>query len=173
MVSFFDLILILILAGFCFFGFSSGIIRMVGNIAGLVIGSWVATHYYLQFYVWTTWLYFGHENFGRVAAFVIILILVRLAVNVVFWILQKIFNLISIIPFTKTINNLAGAAFGLLEGVTFTGVVIYVASRYTLVTTFFGTQMSTSKISPFLLQVVNILTPLYPQALRLLKSIIS
>jgi len=173
MVSVFDLVLILILAGFCFYGFSKGVIKVVGNLAGLVVGSWVATHYYLAFYSWTTGLYFGHENFGRVASFVIVLILVRLVIGIAFYILEKVFNLISIIPFTKTINKVAGGIFGLAEGALFVGIIIYVASRYAVITTFLGEQMINSKISPILLKVVDFLSPFYPEALRILKSIIA
>ncbi|MEI7451921.1 MAG: CvpA family protein [Candidatus Falkowbacteria bacterium] len=173
MVSFFDLALILVLAGFCFYGFFNGLLKMAGNFVGLILGSWLAAHYYLTFYNNTTWLYFGHENLGRIASFVIILILVRLVVGIAFYILQKVFNLISIIPFTKLIDKLAGGAFGLAEGAFFAGTIIYVASRYTLITTFLGAQMTSSKIAPTLIKLVDVLTPLYPEALRILKSIIS
>ncbi len=173
MISIFDLVLVLILAGFCFYGFFNGLIKMAGNLVGLILGSWVAAHYYLTFYAWTTWIYFGHENFGRIASFAIVLILVRLVVGIAFYILEKVFNIISIIPFTKTINKVAGGLFGLAEGTLFTGAIIYVASRYTIITTFFGEQMINSKISPSLLKLMDILAPLYPEALRVLKSIIS
>jgi len=89
-----------------------------------------------------------------------------------FYLIEKIFNVLAIIPFLKGINKIAGAIFGFIEGTFTFGLIIYVASRYTFIDTFLGQQLSVSKISPLLMKLVNILTPLFPEALKVLKSII-
>ena len=172
MVSIFDVILILILGGFFFYGFFFGFIKIVGNVVGVFIGAWAATHYYTQAYEWSKWLYFGHENLGKVISFIIVLTLVSRLVGLLFMLLQKVFDILSIVPFLKGINKLAGGFFGLAEGVITLGLIIYVASRYSIITSFFGAQLAASQIAPFLAKAIEFLTPLFPEALKLLKSLI-
>lgn len=172
MVPIIDVILILFLAGFVFYGLFFGLIKMVGYVAGMVIGAWAASHFYLIFYEWFKWLFFGHDNVGKVISFIIVLTIVSRLVGIAFYLIEKIFNIIAIIPFLKGINKIAGAIFGFIEGTFTFGLIIYVASRYTLINSFLGEQLSVSKIAPFLMRLVNILTPLFPEALRALKSIV-
>lgn len=172
MVPIIDVIIILFLAGFVFYGLFFGFIKMIGYLVGLIAGSWVASHFYLIFYQWFKWLFFGYENVGKVISFIIVLVIVSRLVGIGFYLIEKIFNVISIIPFVKGINKILGAVFGLIEGTFTFGLIIYVASRYAFVDTFLGKQLSTSVISPLLMKLVNILTPLFPEALKMLKSII-
>ncbi|MFA4942809.1 MAG: CvpA family protein [Patescibacteria group bacterium] len=172
MVPIIDVILLLFLAGFIFYGLFFGFIKMVGYLAGLIIGTWVASHFYLIFYEWFKWLFFGYENAGKIISFILVLTIVSRLVGMGFYVIEKLFNVISIIPFLKGINKIVGAVFGLIEGTFTFGLIIYVASRYTFIDSFLGHQLSASKIAPFLMKMVNILTPLFPEALRMLKSII-
>ncbi len=87
------------------------------------------------------------------------------------WI-EKLFNLVSFIPFTKVINRLLGGFLGLVEGSLFLGLIIFVSSRYAVIGSLFGDQLLTSKISPFLLKAVNIIMPVLPDALKALQSIL-
>ena len=45
----FDIVLIVLLAGFVFSGLRKGLIRSLGRIIGLIIGAYVASHFYLTF----------------------------------------------------------------------------------------------------------------------------
>lgn len=58
----------------------------------------------------------GRESLGKVLSFIIVFIVVTMLIDWIFVILEKIFNLISIIPFTKTINRLLGGALGFWRG---------------------------------------------------------
>ncbi len=172
MIPIIDVIILLFLAGFVFYGLFFGLIKMVGYLVGLVVGAWVASHYYLVFYEWFKWLFFGHENVGKVISFIIVLAIVSRLVGIGFYLLEKLFNILSIIPFIKGINKLAGGIFGFIEGTFTFGLIIYVASRYTFIDSFLGKQLSVSKISPLLMKLINFMTPLFPEALKTLKSII-
>jgi len=172
MVPIIDVIIILFLAGFVFYGLFFGLIKMAGYLAGLIIGAWAASHFYLIFYEWFKWLFFGHENVGKVISFILVLTIVSRLVGMGFYLIEKIFNVLAIIPFLKGINKITGAVFGFIEGTFTFGLIIYVASRYTFIDTFLGQQLSVSKISPLLMKLVNILTPLFPEALKVLKSIV-
>lgn len=171
-MSWFDVVLVVLWAGFIIYGFSKGLIRLFGHLVGLIIGAYVASHFYLQFFAWGQGLFRGHDNLGKVVAFIVIFIVVTRLTDLLFAVIEKIFKLISIIPFTKLINNLLGAALGLLEGALFLGLIVFVISRYTLISSLFGGQLSASKIAPLLLKVVNLILPILPEALKALQSVI-
>lgn len=177
-MSIFDISLLVIIGGFVINGLFKGLIKILGNVVGLIIGAFVASHYYLAFYSWAlnwTWLrnVIGvHQNIGRVAAFILVFVITTRLVGVIFYLIEKFFDFIAVIPGSKYINNLLGGALGFLEGALFLGLIIYVASRYTLVGNFFGQQLTDSTVAPLLLKVVNIILPVLPEALKALKSVI-
>jgi len=171
-MSYFDLTLVIILAGFVFNGLAKGLIRLLGNIVGLLIGAFIAGRFYLQFYEWSQGIFGGRESLGKVLSFIIVFVVVTMVVDWLFVILEKIFNIISIIPFTKMINRLLGALLGFLEGSLFIGLILFVISRYAWIDSLFGNHLVSSKIAPFFLSVVNIAMPFLPAALKALQSLI-
>ncbi|HZJ41103.1 MAG TPA: CvpA family protein [Candidatus Saccharimonadales bacterium] len=168
----FDIILAIILAIFIFSGLRKGLIRSLGRIIGLIAGAFVASHFYLTFFEWGRSWAGGHEAVGKVLAFIILFIVVTSLINLVFFLIEKVFNLIAIIPGSRYLNNILGALLGLLEGSLFLGLIVFVASRYALLSNLFGDNLSRSIIAPWLLKVVNIVLPVLPEALKALKSII-
>ncbi|MFA6551037.1 MAG: hypothetical protein WCV41_00690, partial [Patescibacteria group bacterium] len=48
-INWFDAILIVIVLGATIYGFLKGIIRMVGDFVGVLVGIWVAGNYFLPF----------------------------------------------------------------------------------------------------------------------------
>ena len=167
-----DVILIIVIAGFTFYGLFHGLIKMVGYLIGILIGAWVASHYYEQVYNWLNWMFFGNENLGKIIAFILVLGVATKIIGWAFDMLDKAINIASIIPFIKGINKIAGAVFGFVEGVLILGMVIYMASRYTLIDTFIADQLIGSQIAPYLLQAVGIISPFFTEALRILRSLI-
>lgn len=172
MTMIFDSILLLALAGFIFYGLFFGLIRTLGSLAGVILGAWAASHWYLEFYNWVQSLAFGHENLGKVFSFIILFVLANRLIGFIFILLDKAFHLISIIPFLKTVNRLAGALFGLIEGGLVLGLLLYVVARYTIVTNWLGQAMTDSRLAPFLLKFTNVITPLLPDFLKQLESIL-
>lgn len=171
-MSYFDIGLLVVLAGFIFNGLSKGMIRLLGQIVGLIIGAYVASHFYLTFYKWGESMVNWGANTEKFLAFTIVFVLVTSVVGIAFAMIEKIFDLISIIPFTKTINKLLGGALGLLEGCLTLGLLLYVASRYAWIGGLVGTNLSNSHVAPILVKVANIIVPVLPDALRALQSII-
>ena len=171
-MSVFDIALVIILIGFTFSGLSKGLIRSAGHLVGLIIGAIVASHYYLLVYQWGADWARGHDSIGKVIAFILLFIVVTRLVDLVFYLIEKFFNFIAIIPGSKYINNVLGGLLGFLEGSLFLGLIIYVASRYTLLENLFGHELTISKIAPFLLKVTDIILPFLPAALKTLQSII-
>ena len=101
----------------------------------------------------------------------IVLLAVTSLAALVFWLVNKIFHLISIIPFTKSLNRLLGALFGFLEGSLVLGLSLYFISRFTI-SDWFAEVLLASKVAYWLIKMAAILTPLLPVLLRQLQSVI-
>lgn len=177
-MSIFDISLLVILGGFVLNGLSKGLINILGHFFGLIIGAYAASHYYLFFFDWwRNWSWCqnwaaDHTNAGKVLSFILLFIIVTRLTDLLFVMIEKFFNFIAVIPGSRFINNILGAALGFLEGALFLGLIIYVISRYTLISNYFGLQLSTSYVAPILLKVVHIILPILPEALKALQSII-
>ncbi len=171
-MSTFDIILIVIMAGFIINGLFKGLIRTVGRIIGLVVGAYVASHFYLVLFNLGKGLANGHDDIAKIIAFIVLFVVAAWVVDLFFLFLQKTFKLLAIIPGSKYIDNLLGAVFGFLEGAIFIGLILLVISKYSMINTFFGDQITNSKIAPFLVMISKITEPLLSQALLALKSLI-
>jgi membrane protein required for colicin V production len=166
-----DLVLILILFLFIAFGFALGLVQSIGALVGVVVGAWMAGMYYEPLGAWLEPILLGHGNTARIIAFIVVFVLINRLVGLVFWVINKIFNIISIIPFTKTINRILGAVLGLLEGVLVLGLIIYFVSRFEI-SEWFTSILTSSQVAAWLVKIASILTPLLPALLRQLKSVL-
>lgn len=168
----FDAILLVFISGFVFYGFFFGLVRTIGSIAGVVIGAFLASHFYLEVFSLVESWFLGFDNLGRVAVFLVLFGLINKVISLAFVLLDKTFNIISIIPFLKTINRLAGAVLGFLLGCLVLGLVLYISSRYAIVGHWFAYLLVNSKLAPFFLKFSALLTPLFPEILKKLQSVI-
>jgi len=166
-----DLVLLITLGGFVLAGFWFGIIHMAGALLGMVAGVWVAGHYNGAVTDWLANITGWNANFLRIAAFVLTYAIAARLVGFAMLLVQKVFDFISIIPFLKTFNRLLGAALGFLEGALAIGLALYFASRFPI-NAEFTTLLAASIYAPRFQIVGSILTPLLPDAIRLLKSVI-
>jgi len=170
MFTLFDVILIFLLSGFIFFGLFLGLIHTFGALVGVIFGAWAAGHYFLPFAGWISSITGISSNIINVIAFIGIFILVDRLIGLIFYILNKVFHLIAIIPFLKTINKLAGAVLGLFEGSLVIGLSLYILSKYSFSVWIDGA-LKTSKIAPILVKIARILLPLIPQMIRAVKGV--
>jgi uncharacterized membrane protein required for colicin V production len=171
MFSFFDLNIIAVLAVFVAIGLVCGFIHTLGAVVGTVLGTWLAGLLYGPFGRWLGEALPINKNLAYVIAFILIFTLISRLVGLVFWIIGKLFHLVSIIPFTKTINRILGGVLGFIEGVVILSLFVYIASRFPFAP-WLNQQLQTSKIAPWLLEVANWLGWLLPQVLRHLRSLI-
>jgi membrane protein required for colicin V production len=168
----FDVVLLIILAGFVFYGLFFGLIRTLGTFLGVLVGAFIASHFYLQVFSWVEPFAFGLNNLGKVVVFLILFSLVSRLTGFVFDLVDRVFDIISIIPFLKTINRLAGAVLGFLTGGLVLGLILYVAARYAIIGNFIGDWLVNSQIAPKLIKFASILTPLLPEVMKRLQSLI-
>lgn len=167
-----DVVLLLLIAGFVFYGLFFGLIRTVGSLLGLIIGAWVAVFTYQEAFILIRNLAFGFDAIGKTITFFIIFTLVNRLVVLGFALLDRTFDFFSIIPFLKTINRVAGAVFGLIEGGLVLGFVLYLAQSFTALNRLVSHFGQGSKIIPYLTKFVEILRPIMPQVLDQLKQLI-
>jgi uncharacterized membrane protein required for colicin V production len=167
-----DIFLVIILAACAWRGFSAGLIKAIGSFVGIIAGAWLASHYYLNLAAATAKWYGGYDNIGKVASFVIIFVAAAWIIHFLFIILDKTYNLLSIIPFLKSINRLAGAALMLFVGALILGLLLYVIARYAPADTSIGKWILNSAVAPWLLDLAKILMPFLSVSLKNIQSIL-
>lgn len=165
-LSILDLILILVVFVFIAFGFTMGLVQSIGALVGVVIGTWLAGVYYEPIGSWFESVFLGSAVAARVVSFILIFTIVNRLVGLVFWLVNKIFNLISIIPFAKSLNRILGALLGLAEAVLTIGMMIYFTTQLAPVD-WWQAAVEGSKIAKLLVDLASILTPLLPEIVKM------
>lgn len=166
-----DISILVVLGGFVLAGFWFGAIHMVGSVVGVIVGAVVAGQFHVALAGALAGLVGGNENLAKLIAFAILFILATRLVGLAFWVIEKIFKFIAIIPFLKTFNRLVGAALGLIEGTLAIGLVVWFAAHYPA-TAGFGSLLATSPVAKGFYAVGAILSPLLPLAVRAAQSVI-
>lgn len=167
----FDIILIIILAGFVMFGLWFGLIHTVGSLVGVVAGAYIASRYYGPIAVWVQSIFGGNINLVNVIIFILIFIIVNRLVGLIFWIIDKIFGILKIIPFLGTINRLLGGVFGLVEGILVIGLILFFVSKFPF-SHWLVQSMNTSPVAAYLVKTSAVLWPLLPAALKQIQAVI-
>ena len=85
MLVFFDIILVILLSAFVTLGLYFGLIHTFGALVGVVLGSWMAGHYFLPIAGWISSIIGFSHNAINVAVFIVIFILVARLVALIFW----------------------------------------------------------------------------------------
>jgi len=162
----FDIILLIILAGFVFYGLFFGLIRTFGSLVGMVVGLWLTFIFYLTVFGWVKNLFFGHELVGKIITFFVLFTLINRLIGLVFAVIDRTFDLLSVIPFLKTINRLAGAVLGFIEG----GLVLGFILLYVSQTSVAG-WLANSQVAPFLIKFAKAIMPMLPGVLERIKGL--
>src|SRR6056297_3436687 len=111
-MTFFDLILILILFGFIWFGFWNGFVQAIGGIVSIVIALFVASRWYEIISVRILPFLGDNMNLARLLGFIGVFIIAKVVMFLLLKIIDKFFSL----PILNIFNKLGGAVFGLIEG---------------------------------------------------------
>lgn len=171
-MSVFDISLIVIIIGFAITGFRLGFIHTLGSVIGTILGVYLASRYYEPMATFIV----NHTGWGgnvpRVIMFILAFVLINRFVGFIFWLLDKIFGLITKLPFISSINRLLGLFLGILEGVITIGVVIFFLERFP-VSEKLMSMIAASDIAEQISKIANIFIPLLPEGLQLLKSTVN
>ena len=172
MLPIFDVVLLILLAGFIFYGLFFGLIRVIGGLIGIIVGSILASRYYLLVFDYFGGVFLGYDNLGKVFSFIFAFVLIRKLIVLIVASLNTAFNVISIVPFLTTFNRVGGAIVGFLQGSLILGMILFVASRYAIIDHWFGEFLINSTIVPILIKIASILMPLLPGVLTGLDALI-
>ena len=162
-------VLLIILIGFTAWGFANGLIRAVGGIIGIILGAIIASRYYVVLADIVKPFFGVYEGLALVVSFAFLFLLVGRLFGIVVYFFEKAFDVLAIIPFLKSINRLAGAIFGFLLGCLIVGTILFVAGKYSQWTAF-NDAIFNSQLAQFVLNTSRIITPLFPEAVRQLRS---
>lgn len=165
----FDLVLLVILFVFIGFGYWLGLIHTFGALVGIVIGAYFAGIWYAPLGDWWSPIFLGHDSAAKIIAFIVIFLVINRLIGFAFWIFDRVFNIISIIPFLKSINRLGGALLGLAEGVFALGLILFVISKYSN-SDWFNQVVGDSSVAGWIMAISAIIVPLLPEALKMIKS---
>ncbi len=163
-----DIILIIILASFVLFGFWFGVIHTLGALVGTIAGAYIAGHYFSFVAVYLQGIIGGNLSVIKVVVFILLFVIVNRLVGLVFYAAERVLNVLSVIPFLKTINHLAGAVLGLAEGALVIGLTLHIAGVVPLASWFVARVLEPSAVARYLLGTARILIPFLPGALRIL-----
>ena len=166
-----DVSLIVLLGGFVLAGFWFGLIHMIGSFVGLAAGALVGGAFYIPFAKLLVG-YVGHnENLAKIIAFALLFIITTRLVGLIFWLLEKSFKFISVIPFLGTFDRFLGAVLGVIEGTLTLGIGVYFAARFPI-TAPFAALLKDSQVAHALSDIGKILAPLLPTAVRAVRSVL-
>ncbi len=133
MISF-DTILIFIVLAFAAYGFFTGLVQGIGAIVGLYLGALLATAYYKPIGDFLTPIFGGNAVVAALVAFSLLFLLITKLVGIGFYLVSRLFQVISIIPGLRMIDRLGGLGLGVLEGILIVGTILhfYLQLRTTL-----------------------------------------
>lgn len=169
-MTIFDLILILILFGFVWFGFWYGFIYGVGGIFGIIFGALLASRWYGVVAEKLLFLFGGNLNLARIICFIVLFVIIWRLIHLIFKLLDRIVNFLTFIPFLKTINRFAGAILGFLEGAVILGLILFFISRFPIGR--LAELIANSNTAQFFIRIAKIIWPLLPLTLKQIKNII-
>ncbi len=170
MMSFIDLILVLLVFAFTFTGWWLGLIYKIGGLMGVFAGVILASRWYEILAEKIGFLFGNNLNVCRIVSFLVILVVVWKLSNMAFMLLDKIFKILTFIPFLKTINRIVGAVLGFLEGSLLLGMLLTFILKFPIGA--LAQMINNSSAAKFFIAVAKILAPLLPIAFKQLQNII-
>jgi uncharacterized membrane protein required for colicin V production len=166
-----DLILVIIVFFFTATGFFAGFIHTLGSLIGTVAGVLVAGHYFETFSLKLGGIAMGNTGVAKVVAFIIIFVLVSRLVGFVFWLINRMFNVIAKIPVIRSFNHFGGGLLGFAEGIVVTGIALVMAGKYITAMWFVDAVMA-SQVAQWLLKYGQVLVPLLPTSVQDVRGLI-
>ncbi|MGI5827326.1 MAG: CvpA family protein [Patescibacteria group bacterium] len=172
MLTYLDIILIVLLGLAAINGLRRGLWRMAGQIIGFFLAVFIASERYLDFYNWTQNWFNINETTEKIIAFLILFFIISALVGLVFFLIEKIFKFVSIIPLGNLLNRILGAVLSLFGSMLLLGLLLFLLSRYSWAAGLAGVQLTNSVLAPPLVQLATVVMPYIPEALKTLQSII-
>ena len=168
-MSIFDLVILIIISGFALFGLWFCLVHTLGSLIGTAFGVYLASRFYEPVAGWIINFTGWGQNYIKVIVFVVTFLLITRLVGFIFWVMEKFLTIFTRMPFIHGLDRIMGAIFGFLEGAIVVGVTLFFISRFPISLPFME-GLAHSQLAPPLVKLASILIPLFPEAIRLLKS---
>lgn len=168
-MSLFDIVLLIIISSFTLFGLWFGLVHTLGSLLGTAFGVYLASRYYESVANWIIGFTHWDTNYIKVIIFIVTFLLITRLVGFLFLIMEKVLTIFTRLPFIHGLDRLLGAIFGTLEGAVVVGVSLYFIARFPISLSFMS-GLEHSQLAPPLVKIASLLVPLFPEALRMLRS---
>lgn len=159
-----------VLFGFVFGGYASGLIQSVGSVVGLLLGTVLAGRWYVAVAGWLAQFVGGQQKLAQVIAFALIVIVVARVFGLALAIFLKVFKVLTIVPGLKSLDKLGGTLFGAAEGALVIGLVFTVA--LSIFGNDFKKTLTASHFANTVQHIGKVLLPLVPKALKQVQGAI-
>lgn len=126
----FDVILLIIIAGFALFGLWFGFIHTLGSLFGTLLGVYLASRYYDVLSVWLVHITGWDGNAARVIMFILAFFVINRLVGLVFWLVDRLLSIVTRLPFLSSINRMGGLVAGFLEGLITVGIAMILFDQF-------------------------------------------
>ena len=167
----FDIVLLIIIAGFGMFGLWFGLIHTLGSLFGTVIGAYAASRWYDKMAAWIGSITGWEGNWTNVIMFTIAFIFINRVVGFFFWLIERLLEKFTKLPFIESLNRIMGFFLGLFEGMITLGLIFFFIDKFPVGETFMG-WVELSKVVPYAVESAEMLLPLIPDAIKELQSAI-
>ena len=147
-----DIVILVLLVISAIGGFATGLIKTVFSLVGLIVGVVLAGHFYVGFSNYLTFI--PGDNGPRVAAFIIIFLIVMIVAALLGILLTKIVSAIML----GWVNRLGGAVLGVILGAFFVAAILAVWVKFANP----GDAITNSKIASVLLDKLPFILGLLP-----------
>lgn len=119
-----DIVIIVLLVIFAISGLVNGLIKALFSLAGLILGIFLAGHFYVQ--LADVLGFISNENAAKIAAFIVIFLVVLIVATILGVIFTKVVSNLLL----GWLNRLLGAVFGVFEGALFLGAILAILVKY-------------------------------------------
>jgi membrane protein required for colicin V production len=160
----FDYIILGFILLIALLGLRKGFLQTLGSVVGIILAVLIASRFYPEAASWI-----GGSNVANVIAFVVIFGLAVKAVSLIFWLIGKVFQIITVLPFISTFDRLLGFILGLAEGIFIASIILFFLIKFP-VSDWVVWQMSKSTVTAVLLKIADIFVPLFPEAVKKIKA---
>ena len=149
--------IIIVIAIFCYRGYSTGLINQVTSLLAMICGIYFASEQYKIFAEVISNKFDLSMEISQILAFSLLLIIVSLLINYLGYLLSEVLDLI----FLSIIDNIAGTIFGLIKGLAIIYVVLLVMENVPI--DFLQQRFSNSYFASMLLNKLN---PLFTEKIE-------
>lgn len=160
-----DFAIVVIIVFFILYGLWFGLIRTLGSLLGMLFGVFFATHL-LEPAEKLLFTLTGIEgNIARFVLLTVLFILIGKIIGFLFWIIDRLLDTITRLPFLQGINRIAGGFLGALEGIVVIGFVTFFALQFPFSPSY-AEKLANSSFAQYSLGVVEFVMPLLPDGLE-------